>query len=370
MPILAIQVLFVLLWSSGFIGSKFAVGYAGTFTLLFVRYAIVSIVLIGFVLIRRGARVRSWYEVQQVAIVGVLAHGVYLSTMLVALALGAPAGIAAMILALQPILTGALAGLVLGERLQAHQWLGLAIGFIAVVLVVGSSEPFDAGLMAYALLFTSAGSVTVATLYQRWLDEHTLVGRMALSTNLAIQCSASAVALALPACFLEGIAIVWSAEILFSIAWLSLAVSLCSFGLLFFLLRRCPATQVASLTYFTVPATMILSYIVFGDTLSYLDIIGLLVAALGVVMVHAERGVAVLAFLRGLFQRVLSDRRDPANDIPRFSSIRRTSPLAMRERLEHGSTNNANLASGDARHERDSERGRERRDSVEPGLAT
>lgn len=289
--IILAQILFVLLWSSGFVGAKFGLDYTGAFSFLFLRYALLSGILIVFVVATCRMYFGSWLAIRQVAIIGILAHALYLSTMWIAFALGATAGMAALIGGLQPIITGMLASRAFDERIQPHQWLGLIIGFAALLLITGNSVLLGGSAIAYLLLFASVGCITMATLHQRWMDVQSNCQPMPLAVNLAIQCTASTIALWFPAYFLEGFAVTWRSEFVFTLVWLSLVVSLGGYGTMWFLLRRCKAAEVASLSYFTVPVTMGFGYLAFGDTLTFIDVVGLLVAAVGVLLVQCAKPI-------------------------------------------------------------------------------
>lgn len=281
------QMCFVILWSSGFIGAKFGLEYVGVFTFLFLRYALLAFILLSIALSWYGTQTISWRYIRQTALIGFLAHALYLSTMSMAFALGATAGTAALIGGLQPVITGLVANRAIGERTASRQWLGLVVGFTAIALIVLNGMAVGGSVTVYALLFTSVGCITMASLHQRWLETQSCSERVPLTVNLAIQCSVSAVALSLPAWMLEGRAVVWNIEFVAVLLWLSIVVSLLGFGALWFLVQRRPATEVASLVYFTVPVTMVLGYFAFSDTLTQMDVLGLILAAVGVKLVHS-----------------------------------------------------------------------------------
>ncbi|MGO3244609.1 MAG: DMT family transporter, partial [Halomonas sp.] len=134
----AMPVVFVLLWSTGFIGAKFGLPYAEPFTFLFIRFALTLLLLIPLVIIMRipwPTSPRLWAHI---AISGFLVHGAYLGGVFYGIYLGMPAGLAALLVGLQPLLTAAFAGPLLGEQLKRQQWLGLALGLIGISLVLGS----------------------------------------------------------------------------------------------------------------------------------------------------------------------------------------------------------------------------------------
>lgn len=280
--VVAAQLLFILFWSSGFIGAKFGLEYAGVFTFMFLRYAILALILLSISLYLYSRRTINWACLSQLAVIGVLAHALYLSLMSMAFTLGATAGNAALIGALQPLLTGVLARYALAEHYNPIQWLGLFIGFCAVLLIVSNGMTVGSPLIANTLLLLSVGCITAASLHQRWLDAISQEKPVPLMLNFTVQCTISAVLLGLLSCFIEGGNAQWSVDFVFVLLWMALAVSLGGFGTMWYLLQRRPATQVTCLTYATVPVTMIMGYLAFGENLDTIDFIGFVLAAVGI----------------------------------------------------------------------------------------
>src|SRR6056297_3472261 len=134
---LALATGFVLLWNSGFIGAEYGLPYTGPFTLVFWRYLALTLLLAGYLLIRKRRLWLGWNAAAPNMLIGVLAHGVWLACVLFALDNGVPAGIVALVVALQPLATGAFSGLVTGERTNQIQWVGLVLGFLGVAVTVG-----------------------------------------------------------------------------------------------------------------------------------------------------------------------------------------------------------------------------------------
>jgi drug/metabolite transporter (DMT)-like permease len=280
----------VLLWNSGFIGAAWGLPYAGTFTLLFWRYLVLALVL-WMVLVLRG---RLFWpglaSAGHAAVVGVLAHAVWLACVLLSLERGVPAGIVALVVALQPLATGAFSGLVTGESATARQWAGLALGFAGVAVAVGARiEWSDAGsAFAYLVPLGSVIAITIATLLQRRRE---VSGRRDLPLDCALfyQCTATALVLVVPAIVLESLAVRWTPEFLATMAWLTFAVSLGAYALMWRLLEDLDATRLASLFYLGPPVTMFMGWLAFGDRLQPTDLAGLLIVALGVALVYRRR---------------------------------------------------------------------------------
>lgn len=296
---------FVVLWNSGFIGAEFGLPDSGPFTLLFWRYLALSGVMAVIALLRR-APIRSEIRragrhvtrgvIGRVALVGILSHGVWLSCVLVAIDRGVPAGIVALVVALQPLLTGAFSGLATGERTTLRQWAGLVIGFAGVAIAVGGrltgSTPAASGY--YILPFVSAAAITVASLIQRRHELRAPGVSLPLSLQLLIQSAATTVALAVPALALESLETTWTPSYGASMVWLVVAVSLGAYALMWRLLSRASATRIASLFFLGPPVTMFMAWLAFGDAVVATDLAGLAVAGFGVVLVtvggRAHRG--------------------------------------------------------------------------------
>ena len=286
--LLVLEILFVLTWNSGFIGAEYGLPYAGPLTLLFWRYLILTALLLAFLAARRRLRWPGLSAAGIAGVVGVLAHGVWLGCVLAALQMGVPAGVVALVTALQPLVTGALSGPVVGEPTGPRQWAGLTLGFLGVVIAVGARLAGDSGvpIAGYLLPFGSVLAITAASLLQRRLEHHGSPHRLPVDLAMLYQSAATAAVLLLPALLLEGLATQWTATFAATLGWLIVVVSLASYGLMWVLIARRDATRVASLFYLSPPVTMLMAWVAFGDTVSGNDLVGLAVAAAGVLLVH------------------------------------------------------------------------------------
>lgn len=283
-----LELLFVLLWNSGFIGAEYGLPNTGPWTLMLWRYSALTVVLGLWLLVSRQWRWPGARALGHTAIVGVLAHGVWLTCVMLALERGAPAGIVALVTALQPLLTGALSGPVLGERTDLRQWLGLLLGFAGVTIAVAARLSLDSPVppIAYLLPFLSVLGITVASLLQRaWAKAGTST-HLPLATTLFYQALATALVMLAPAWWLEGFATDWTPPFIATLAWLVLPVSFGAYWAMWRLLARQEATRVASLFYLSPPVTMLMAWAAFGDTLILTDLLGLAVAAVGVLLVY------------------------------------------------------------------------------------
>lgn len=280
----AMPALFVVLWSTGFIGAKLGLPYAEPFTFLSLRFALVIVLLTAVALATGAPWPRSPRLVGNLAISGILVHGVYLGGVFAAIAHGVPSGLTALIVGLQPVLTAVVAGRLLGESVTPRQWLGFALGLIGVALVLGTrlgavaEVRFDwhGGAFAVAALF----GITAGTLWQK---RHCT--GMDLRTGSAIQYVAAAGLLLPAALVFETMRIQWSGEFAFALGWLVLVLSVGAISLLMTLIRAGEAARTAGLFYLVPPVTALMAWALFDETLSPLALAGMAVVAVGVAMV-------------------------------------------------------------------------------------
>jgi drug/metabolite transporter (DMT)-like permease len=283
---------FVLFWNSGFIGAEFGLNYTGPFTLMFWRYLALSLFLLIYLLLRNRFKFLSRPKIVMNMLVGVLAHGVWLTCVLWALDFGVPAGIVALVVALQPLATGAFSGMVTGESTSFHRWLGLSIGFIGVGISVLSGIDFEdpESVFAYLVPVGSVIAITAATLLQRKMEIKDAKARLPIDLSLFYQSVATAMVLAFPAIFVEELHTEWNKEFFGIMLWLVFGVSLLAYTLMWALIKRIDATRVAGLFYLGPPVTMLMAWAAFGDTPATADIIGLAVVLAGVVLTEWNFG--------------------------------------------------------------------------------
>jgi len=269
--------LFVLLWSSGFIGSKLGVPYAEPFTFLTLRYLIVLAVLVPIALITRAPWPQGKTQIAHVAFAGLLIHALYLSGCVYALRLGLPAGIVSLVVSMQPLFTAALAGAMLGERVLPRQWLGLALGFIGTGMVVAHKMGSGVTLHMTVPAVLALIGITLGTLWQK---RH--CPAFDLRTSTVVQYAVSLIVTAVLAFTLETREVRWTGEFVFALLWVALVLSIGAITLLNHLIRSGTAVNVAGLFY-TVPAvTALMAWAIFGEVLTGLSLVGMVVAILGV----------------------------------------------------------------------------------------
>lgn len=279
---------FVLLWNSGFIGAEYGLPYTGPMTLLFWRYLALTLLLGVYLALRDRFRWPGAKSVGHAALVGVLAHGVWLGCVLVALDRNVPAGVVALVVALQPLATSSFSGWATGERSSIAQWLGLLVGFGGVVIAVGARLRLggEASLVGLLAPFGSVVAITVASLLERRASLRGGERQLPLDTALFYQSLATVLALALPAVLCEGLATEWTPTFMTTMAWLIVAVSLGAYALMWVLLARTDATRVASLFYLGPPVTAVMAWLALGDELLPTDWLGMGVVGAGVALVQ------------------------------------------------------------------------------------
>jgi drug/metabolite transporter (DMT)-like permease len=277
----AMPAVFVLLWSSGFIGAKYGLPYAEPLTFLLLRFVLVAVLLMVFSFATKAPWPRSGTEIGHIAVAGLLVHAGYLAGVFCAIHQGVSAGVIALIAGLQPVLTAAAASPLLGEQVSGRQWFGFALGLIGVALVVSGKLALGAGsLYGYALALVALLCITAGTLYQK-----RFCSGMDLRTGAVVQFAASAALMLVLAPLLETMQIRWSREFIFALAWLVCVLSLGAITLLFMLIRRGAASRVSSLFYLVPPVTALMAYIAFDERLSPSGAAGMVVTVTGVALV-------------------------------------------------------------------------------------
>jgi drug/metabolite transporter (DMT)-like permease len=271
----------VLLWSTGFIGAKYGLPFAEPLSFLSTRYVLVIAVMGLLALATRApwpASPRQWLHI---GVTGILVHAIYLGGVFTAIRHGLPAGITALVVGLQPLLTALGAGALLGERVLPRQWAGLALGFGGVGLVVAHKVAAAASTPALAAMLVPAVvallGITAGTLYQK-----RFCPAFDLRTGAVVQFIPTLVLTLLVASQTETMAIEWTGQFVFALLWLVLVLSVGAISLLNLLIRGGSAVNVASLFYLTPPTTALIAWAAFGETLTGLALAGMGLTVFGV----------------------------------------------------------------------------------------
>lgn len=276
----AAPVLFVLFWSTGFLGNKFALPHAEPFTFVAIRLFFATLAITLLALIMRAPLPRG-RAIPHSIVSGILVHGMYLTGVCVAMAQGMPAGIAALVVGLQPVLTSTLANRFLGERVSALQWGGLILGLIGLWLVVQAKVAGGTTLWGWSAIVGSLIGITIGTLYQKRFG-----GGVDFLSSMPIQYASACIFAAIGSFALEARVVHWVPELIFAIAWLVIVLSGGAIVLLYIMIRRAAATRVASLFYLTPAVTAVMSWLLFNEQLGLVAIAGMALCAGGVLLVN------------------------------------------------------------------------------------
>jgi drug/metabolite transporter (DMT)-like permease len=273
--LLSLPVLFILMWSTGYVVGKVALPYAGPFTLLFLRFGVAAAILLIAALLARAPWPKDIKQYGHLIVVGLLLQALQFSGLYSGLALGVSAGIAALITGTMPLFTALGASAFLDEKVSAKQWLGLIAGLFGVALVVGNKVGAgSAGLSGYGAMVVALAGITLGTLYQK-----KYCASMDLRTGGFVQLGvASLVALYLSLKF-EGFAVQWTPGLIFASCWLSIVNSIGAISLLFIMMRKGEASKVASLFYLIPGVTAIMGFAVLDETMTVISVAGFIVTA-------------------------------------------------------------------------------------------
>ena len=272
--------LFVLLWCTGYLVVRIAMPDAGPVRFLALRFAVAAGLLAIAAFALRSPWARRGVDYAHMSVVGLLLHGMGLGGVWIALDLGVETGVAALVMGTQPLITAGLAIGFIGERIDRRAAAGLALGFLGVTLVIhhklaGVGEP--AGLAAVVVAVIS---MTIGMLYQKRRCAH-----IDLVTNTTVQLAFAGAAALAVAWWIDDRPIQWTVPIFAVLGWSVLVLSIGATLVLYVLLRRGDASRVASLLYLVPPATAVMAWIVYGETLTPLTIAGMVLTAMGVALV-------------------------------------------------------------------------------------
>jgi len=281
-------IIFVLLWSTGFIGAKYILPYAEPFVFLTIRYLFATLILVAIAkAIGESLRI-SWPQIKQSILVSVFLHVIYIGGVFYAIFIDIPAGITAVIVSLQPILVSAIAIPLLNERLSYKQIFGLLLGFIGVTFLL-IPKLFEEDL---SIGFSAAG-ITACVLALLGTTAGYLIQKKGGSdipflAGTAVQFAAATIIFAIASIIFEPLKVDITLEFILALAWIVIALSIGSIFLLYYLLRKGSASSVSSLYYLVPPLTAIQAYLFFGERINSIGLVGMTLAALGTLIVTKE----------------------------------------------------------------------------------
>lgn len=276
---------FVVLWATGFIGARYAMPWAEPFTFLAARFVIAALLLAGLMLVL-GSKRATRAEALHATVSGILMHGIYLGAVFWAIHRGMPAGLSALIVGLQPLITAVLAGRFLGEDILPRHWAGLAVGLVGVIIVLwpklgalgGGVTPETLTASLVSVLGMSAGTI--------WQKRYASGGDLVAATMWQYIGGGSLMILASLA--LETHTVIINGELIFAMAWLVLVLSIGAIFLLMVMIRDGEMSKVASLFYLVPAVTAVIAWVLFGERLSLVQIVGMAIATLGVGLATAR----------------------------------------------------------------------------------
>ncbi|MER8743213.1 MULTISPECIES: DMT family transporter [unclassified Mesorhizobium] len=276
---------FVVLWATGFIGARYAMPWAEPFTFLAARFVIAALLLAGLMLVL-GSKRATRAEALHATVAGILMHGIYLGAVFWAIHRGMPAGLSALIVGLQPLITAVLAGRFLGEAILPRHWAGLAVGLVGVIIVLwpklgalgGGVTPETLTASLVSVLGMSAGTI--------WQKRYASGGDLVAATMWQYIGGGSLMILASLA--LETHTVIINGELIFAMAWLVLVLSIGAIFLLMVMIRDGEMSKVASLFYLVPAVTAVIAWALFGEQLSLVQIVGMAIATLGVGLATAR----------------------------------------------------------------------------------
>lgn len=276
-------VVFVLIWSTGFIVARYGMPHGPPFHFLAIRFALSVLCFLPWIWLSRSRWPVAGVQWRHLAITGVLMHAGYLGGVWAAVKAGMGSGVSALVVGLQPVLTAVWVS-AMGTRVSARQWAGLALGLAGLVLVV--SAKFGAGsagdrvdMLNLAIVAIGLVSITAGTLYQK-----RYVAPCDVRTANAIQLG-SAFLVTVPLALLERESMVWNGESIGAMAWSVLVLTLGGSSLLYLLIQRGAATSVTSLLYLVPPVAAVLAWALFGEPITVFTMLGMAITALGVSLV-------------------------------------------------------------------------------------
>jgi drug/metabolite transporter (DMT)-like permease len=285
----AMPVVFVLIWSTGFIVAKFGLPYAPPLTFLVMRYVFSILCFLLWIQLSGALWPTRRSQWGHLAVTGLFMHAGYLGGVWVAVKAGMGSGLVALIVGLQPVLTAVWISQWAGLKISRQQWLGLTLGLAGLLLVVWRKLGVGTEVSGFTLVAAVFAllSITAGTLYQK----HFVSGNDVRTANV-IQLLA-ALLLTLPLTLFESEAITWNAEFIGAMAWSVLVLTLGGSSLLYLLLQRGAAMAVTSLLYLVPPTTALMAWALFGESITAATIVGTVLTALGVSLVVRAASVPI-----------------------------------------------------------------------------
>lgn len=273
--------LFVFLWATGFIGARYAMPWAEPFVFLTVRFFLVFAIL---ALVTRFISTSRWTRkaAAHAMIAGALMHGIYLGGVFWAVRNGMPAGLSALLIGLQPLVTAFIAVPVLGESIGRRHWIGLVAGLVGVTMVLApniDASINDVTLPTFIATCIAVLGMSIGTIWQK-----RFVSDLDLVSGTMFQYLGGALLVLLFAIGLETGRVIWSLELVFAMAWLVFVLSIGAIFVLMYLIREGEVSRVATLFYLVPAVTAVIAWYLFDETLTLFQICGMVLSCAGVAL--------------------------------------------------------------------------------------
>ena len=268
---------FIIFWSSAFISGQFIVQSASPFAALTFRFIIVAICFLAFSYYFKEKIFINIKLILQASITGILFHGFYLGGVFFSYSVGLTATLSALIVGLQPILTNILSGPILNERVTIIQWFGITLGFIGTVMVIGYEIGSSIPLLGVLSSIVALLGATIATIWQKKFTNN-----ITLSVNNFYQAFAASIFLIIVSILFEIPFINFDMRFILSMGWQIIMVSFGAYAILMYLIKKGTASKTSNLFFLVPPVTAVMAWMVLGEKLFVIDIVGLLICAFGV----------------------------------------------------------------------------------------
>jgi drug/metabolite transporter (DMT)-like permease len=287
-PAVSLPLLFIVMWSSGYVVGKMALPFVGPYTLIFIRFSSAALVLLVVALLTKAPWPKTRVQFGHLIVVGLLIQALQFAGLYMGLGLGVSAGVAALIVGTMPVFTALGATKFLNEKVSGIEWIGLVGGLMGVALVVfeqlvnGSAT---ASLSAYLCVVLALIGISAGSLYQK-----KFCSGMDLRTGGFVQLTAAAIVTFFLADHFESLQVTWTPAMIFASTWLSLVNSIGAISILFILMRKGEASKVAGLFHLIPSVTALMGFLFLGESFSLINAVGFSITAMAVyVCTHGKK---------------------------------------------------------------------------------
>lgn len=279
LPATLLPLLFIVMWSSGYVVGKVALPFVGPYTLIFIRFSSAALVLLAVALLTKAPWPKTRVQFGHIVVVGLLIQALQFAGLYMGLDLGVSAAVAALIVGTMPVFTAMGATRFLNEKVSRIEWLGLIGGLFGVALVVyeqlGASA--TASLSGYLCVVLALIGITTGSLYQK-----KYCSSMDLRTGGFIQLATASFVMFFFADHFEKLAVQWTPTMIFASSWLSLVNSIGAISILYILMRKGEASKVAGLFHLIPAVTALMGFVFLGESFSAINAVGFAITALAV----------------------------------------------------------------------------------------